>query len=475
MKSILARIKRRLIRNRLSQLSPADLLNIRDQRFVRIVQKTIRCSPTYRRILEEQQIDYFRPMSTACLLDTLPILDKKSLFGRFGLEDLIRDGFSTDDIASVLTSSGHGGTEFAFGLSNRKQMRTSPEMIDFGLDLAFETDRYSSLLINCLPMGVSFQSNTVCIANVSVREDMALAIVAKAGHFFQQIILVGDPLFLKKLADYADEKNFDWRQYRVHLVIGEETFSESFRFYLYKKFRINPDTEFGGSIISSMGVAELGLNLFTETQATVALRKKISESRESLEQLFGCAVSNDQIPTFFIYSPLRTYIEILNPNEAGIGDLVVTMLDAEAMVPMIRYRTGDRAALVDAGQISQIIESTSSREKNLPLPVIALFGREKDTLPLSAHVDQFKEALYRDFLLAQELSGAFRLSFVEDLFVWEVQLKKAALIDVERAAAQLATALPMLSGKIKVHCFSYEKFPYGQTIDYERKFNYWQG
>ena len=58
-------------------------------------------------------------------------------------------------------------------------------------------------------MGVVFDSRSVCVANVSVREDMACAILNQAGPRFEQCILVLDPLFAKRLVDYATDMALD--------------------------------------------------------------------------------------------------------------------------------------------------------------------------------------------------------------------------------------------------------------------------
>ena len=71
--------------------------------------------------------------------------------------------------------------------------------IDAALDAAFAIRSRSTLTINCLPMGVVFASHRMTVATTSVREDMAIALVRTFGDHDQQIILVGDPLFMKKI------------------------------------------------------------------------------------------------------------------------------------------------------------------------------------------------------------------------------------------------------------------------------------
>ena len=71
--------------------------------------------------------------------------------------------------------------------------------MDRAFDDAFSVKARKTLTINCLPMGVVFSSHCMTVATTSVREDMALALVATFGHHYEQIVLCGDPLFMKRL------------------------------------------------------------------------------------------------------------------------------------------------------------------------------------------------------------------------------------------------------------------------------------
>ena len=159
-----------------------------------------------------------------------PVLNKSNTFDRFPLHELA-PRVSMSELASVLTSSGHGG-RFSFGLTTRKDAGESASVIDYALDRAFAVESRPTLAINCLPMGVTFSSRAMTVATVSVREDMAVALVRAFGGYYEQILLVMDPLFAKRLTDYAAAEGLDWSRYRIQVVIGEEVFGEHFREYL---------------------------------------------------------------------------------------------------------------------------------------------------------------------------------------------------------------------------------------------------
>src|SRR5262249_30814990 len=226
--------------------------------------------------------------------------------------------------------------------------------IDDALDAAFNIRSYSTLAINCLPMGVGFMSECMTLATTSVREDMAVALVHAFGSYYDQILFVTDPLFLKRLTDYADLHRVDWDQYRVHIVLGEEIFGENFRGYVASRFRLNADDPQAGRILSSFGVGELGLHLCYETAATVALRRTAWRNRDLARPLFGLASPRSALPFVFAFNPDRTFIEFLDPASNGFGRLTISMLDTSLPIPLLRYQTGDIARLLDADWVVQV-------------------------------------------------------------------------------------------------------------------------
>ena len=475
MNQFLARLARRLIRRRLADSSPASLIARGERKLLNAFRRAARCSPAYRQLLAEVGVDPATIRTAADFRDRCPVLEKSATFGRFSVRELLADDIAAGDLASVLTSSGHGGGGFALGLATRAQLKNAAFDIDLGLNLAFDIDRRRTLLVNCLPMGVTFQSAAVCVANVSVREDMACAIVKQAGDLFEQIVLCGDPLFLKKLCDYSQDIGLDWRRYRLNVIVGEETFTESFRDYLADVLGIDPDASDGGLIGSSMGVGELGLNLFNETRETIALRRACARDPELRARLLGPVATAMPVPTFMVYNPLRTSVEILYTNDHGIGDLVVTMLDPTIPLPLVRYRTGDRARFVPPDELGELAGAIAPGFRPPALPVIALQGRSKDLLPGGWHVDDFKDALYRHPETARQLSGAHRIAGDAQGIHWQVQAIRGAETGLPELASRLAAALAgRLPGvPLTVSCLAYDDFPYGRTVDYERKFVYW--
>jgi phenylacetate-CoA ligase len=465
------KIMRRISLALLARSSPESLLRLGEKRVLVAFRRAAAKVPAYKSTLASHGIKPDDIRSIEAFQSLCPVLNKGNTFAQYPLNELCHVN-GMENLAGVLTSSGHGA-RFGYGLSTRLQAKYACDAIDLGLEYAFQIDSNKTLLINCLPMGVRFSSNTVTVAETSVREDMAVALATEFGHFYDQIIFVGDPLFLKLVTDYAREKNVDWSKQKVHLVIGEETFGEHFRNYLAEHFHLDNDDPSTGMIGSSMGVAELGLNLFYETPQTIRLRRAAQANPVFFEALFGMVPTKTPLPMLFVYNPLRTYVETVGVDAAGYGDLTISMSDPEAALPLLRYQTGDVAKILSSQEINRACELAGlPAPGKMPLPIIAMQGRAKDCLPDSTHAGQYKDALYVHSDIATKLTGAFRLEFVEGKILIHVQLRRGFEED-ENLRSRLAAEFPgnVSSGQVKV--WNYLQFPFGMTLDYERKFNYY--
>jgi phenylacetate-coenzyme A ligase PaaK-like adenylate-forming protein len=430
--------------------------------------------PAYRTLLAEHGVRADAVRDAASFSARCPILSKQNTFERFTIDELSAGG-TLCDVADVLTSSGHGGV-FSFGVISRAEAATAAQFIDRAFDAAFGVLSRKTLAVNCLPMGVVFGSRAMTVATTSVREDTALALVDRFGSHYEQIVLAGDPLFLKKLTDYARGRGFDWSRYRVHAIVGEEIFGERFRGYLASCLGLSTLRPDNGYVMSSFGVGELGLHLCYETPATIGLRRAMLTDRALARKLAGPVWESNPLPTILAFDPLRTFIEVVEPDQAGYGRLTISMLDESRTVPLLRYQTGDVARLLDRDEIDSLaVRHGVALPGTLPAAMLALKGRDKDTLPDGSHVGVYKDALYADHQAARHLTGAFRLTCAAGRTGMDVQLAPphAPHASIERA---ILKALPPHLQPARLRLWPYETFPFGMTLDYERKFcNYLPG
>jgi phenylacetate-coenzyme A ligase PaaK-like adenylate-forming protein len=424
--------------------------------------------PAYRQLLDEHGVEPTAIVDRDRFAALCPILTKANTFDRFPIDQLCAEG-TLQDLADVLTSSGHGG-RFSFGLSTRAQQAEAAAAIDQALDAAFEVRTRRTLAINCLPMGVTFSSKAMTVATTSVREDMAVALIKTFGSHYDQVVLVSDPLFMRRLLDHADEQGIDWRSYRVRVVLGEETFGEQFRSYVAGRLGLDIDGDDAGAIISSFGVGELGLHLCFETPSTIAVRRAAHRDPLLARELFGdCPV----LPTVLAYDERRTLIEALGLDQAGYGRMTVSMLDPTLPMPLLRYQTGDVVRWLDPSRIILALWRRGVKVAGPLPPMLALAGREKERLPNRSYVGAYKDALYSDRRIADRLTGAFRVVPVEAGFVIvHVQLVPGATVEAD-FADRVRSVLGIRAQAGQVIVSTYEDFPYGMGLDYERKFAYY--
>lgn len=456
----------------MGRIDAAVLVQAGNRRLLERFQRVARDVPAYAAILNAHGISADRIRTLDDFTRLCPVIEKQDIFGAYPIDQLCVGGHLRS-LGGVLTSSGQGG-QFAFGLSTRRQARRAAQAIELALELSFGTDRYSTLLINALPMGVRFSCSTVTIAETSVREDMVCALVEQFAPHHQQTILVTDPLFCKRILDQGHDCGLNWGRFKVHVVLGEETFGEAFRDYLMRGLGQDPDGWTAGLAISSMGVGELGLNLFFETRETVRLRQLAHRQPEALRPAIGDWRGRVP-PLLFVYDPLRIFVEVIEPEPSGFGALTISTLDPASMLPLIRYRTGDRARLLDTETVAHFVSDIDGRPLDLPrLPMIAVAGRDSDRLSDGRPLLDIKDALYTRHDIADRLSGAFRIEHEDMGCCLHVQMGAGAGNGGPELADAIDACLPKPASGAhdRIQIWPHAEFPFGQTLDYERKFNY---
>ena len=444
------------------RLDAARMLERSRRRAIRVAMLAARGSVAYRALLQAHGVDP-ASLGPQTRLETLPVLTQAGTFGRFTLVELAA-AVSARDLADVLTSSGRGGPGFGFRLTRRRQHENSWRDIDLGLQDTFSVDQHPTLLVNCLPMGVVFRSRAVAVANVSVREDMACSILRDVGPRFAQTLLCTDPLFIRRILDRATGDGVDWPALNTSVILGEEMLVEAQREYIAARMGIDLDRPLGRLVLSSFGIAELGLNLLFETRETVRIGRALRRRQ---------ATEAEAPPTLFCFNPLRVHVEVIDADAAGFGELCFTLLDPQAVIALPRYTSGDIGRLPPRHEIEQAARQAGSAAPWLP--VVALRGRRNDRPPGLPSVEQVKQALYRDHAVADHLSGAFRLR-QESGGRARLTLQAASEAAADdptlqrRLHALLAVACPAVP--LALELLAPLAFPWRPLLDHERKFTY---
>jgi phenylacetate-CoA ligase len=429
------------------------------------VRSAARHSPAYQALLAEQGL-HPSALQGQAPWHRLPVLTKANTFGRFPLSQLARP-VPPQQLADVLTSSGRSGRSFGFRLSQRRTHSSAWFDTDLGLQDAFGVDQRSTLLVNCLPMGVVFNSRAVTVANVSVRQDMACAILRDVGPLYQQTLLCTDPLFIRPLLEEARRAGVDWQALNTSVIVGEEMLVEAQRDHIAARMGLDLEREPQRLIGSSFGVGELGLNLLFETRETIRMRRTLRR-----EPALLASSPTDALPSLFCYNPLRCFIEVLQPDAQGFGELCITLLETGSVIPLPRYATGDRARLLGPEDTRRLAQRAGTP---LPwLPVIALQGRQQDRAPGMPSVEQVKELLYRDHSLADALTGAFCLEALEggrSRLTVQAAHSGSLLLPRLQQCLQAELAHSALC-HLELELLGPDDFPWRPLLDYERKFAY---
>ncbi len=459
------RVLRQFILRQGRRMSAESLLAKSRRRAIEVALGAAKHSTAYQVLLREQGLSPEK-LDLETPLNSLPVLTKANTFGRFGLDELSRP-VPMRSIADVLTSSGRGGTSFGYRLTTRDVHEESWFDIDLGLQDVFGVDQKRTLLVNCLPMGVVFRSKAVTVANVSVREDMACSILRDIGPKFDQTIVCTDPLFVRQLLREGERAGVDWAKLNASLIMGEEMLVESQRDYIAARMGLDLDRDPHRLIGSSYGVGELGLNLLFETRETIRIRRQL-RSNAALQSQLQCQSGRSDLPSVFCYNPLRTLIEVLQPDGQGYGELCITLLDSHAVIALPRFSTGDLGRLVSSEEAQRAAQLVGC---GVPwLPMVLVRGRQKDRPKGMPSVELVKEVLYSDPSVADHITGAFRLmSSGQGRALLRVQVTQDTAGLRDRVQACLAD---FRLDDVDLFLATADSSAWQPAVDYERKFAY---
>ena len=323
-------------------------------------------------------------------------------------------------------------------------------------------------------MGVIFSSHLMTVATTSVREDMAVALVETFGHHYEQIVLVGDPLFLKKFTDYARERGLDWSRYRVNAIIGEEVFGEHFRGYLAACLGLDLDQPDGATSCPRSAWASSDCICATRRRRPSACgARSLGQSRALRATCWESAATTARpLPMIFSFNPLRTFIEVVDPDVDGYGRMTTSMLDPERSVPLLRYQTGDIVRLLDHAQVADLARRHGvTLAPILPPALLALRGREREALPNGSHVALLQG---RAVCRSSDCAPPDR-RLPPDVFRRTVHDARPAGAVADGDARLSRTGHPATPcrptcGRTRWCSGPTRSFPFGMSLDYERKF-----
>jgi len=457
----------------LSTLPPERIAAAGERRLLKAFHRAAKNVPAYRLFLAERGVDVPRIRTLKAFQREVPFLDKETVFPANEIRDLCAGG-SLDDAAAFFSSSGHSGV-FSFGVESRKAAPDNALGLEFLLDNALHIFHRRTLLVNCLPMGVKVSTRTLPVAETSVREDVIHALIRKLSNDFRQFLLVGESPFLKKVIEEGEEKGVPWKSLVVHVITGAEYIAENYRTYLADLLGIDFGAPDRGIIAANMGLSELTLSIFSEDAQTIRIRRAAME-----DPVFRKALTGEEgrvLPLVMQHYPGQTFLETI-PDGEGRSELVVSTIDPSQMLPLIRYRTGDRVAALPYDRLAVLLKEFGKGDllPRFRLPLYLAWGKNQwldlgDGTRISP--DQVKEALYEDPRVARRVTGNFRLTKRDGGAELLLQLRS----DDPEPPADLPETLGKILGAyteapVRITPMPHRRFPHGMAHDYERKMRY---
>ena len=273
-----------------------------------------RFSPFYR--------DFFRGIKGVPLLEQLPTVDKTALSER-NLDFLC---VPRQRNAEIVTTSGTTGKPLLWMLTESDVKRlASNEKISFecaGLT-ARDTVLVAVALDRCFIAGLAYWQGLRELGCAVVRVGASSSmLVLEMIERIQPTAIVAVPSFLRVIADKASESKFDLKHCSIKraVCIGEPIRAGT--------FKLNPsgrliEQAWGAKVYSTYGVTELANSL---CECSAGQGGHLHDAMLHLEILDDAG------------QPLP---------DGEVGEIVATTFGVEAM-PLIRYRTGDCAAIFHA-------------------------------------------------------------------------------------------------------------------------------
>lgn len=402
----------------------------------------------YADFLKKKGVDASSVTTLDAFMSEVPIIEKEDVFLGHDISELTTKEH-LETYISAIVSSGTSGV-FSYGLLTENDLAVQKQMIDSMMEMFFDAKNNPPLIINALPMGVSFVSSYPVIP-VSVRADIATKVIMTLGKE-RQVVIVTSPHILQQILKEGIAQGVVWGEYRIASVIGGEAFSNSLVQYLQTLLNAGAG-EPKNYILGTMGVTEVGLNIFALTPDLIAFRNVLQQDITMATQIFGHEIT--AIPEIAYQFTSTVYVEISDPDEHGVGDIVLTNIDTSLATPLIRYRTGDKGQFIERDRIAPFLPQA------MELPIVAIYGRVSDIEQKPLTVPEVEEELYRDHAYASIITGHFIITEQDGHPVVLVHMAKG----VESLPEKNFRDVPFVG-------VVYTEFPRNIELSYEHKWKH---
>jgi phenylacetate-CoA ligase len=373
------------INKRLKELKtkPAFYWENLGKRYVdKLIRFTIDTTPAYRKFLKDNGLDY-KKITGFKHLEKLPIMDKNSYLRQYPYQELYPN--KNLKLKTISATSGSTGEPFYFirGENLEKQYQYVAEIF---MKNQWEIDKLNTLAVIGFGLGIwigglftyTILENLIkngyrlTILPIGTNKDLILKSIKRLYSFYDQVILMGYPPFIKDVGDEAKNYDIDFRKIKLRILNAAEGFSEEFRNYIAKNYDLE---NIINDNINIYGTVELG-TMAHETAFANLIRRIAVEKDKVFKTIFPEA---NRIPTLAQYHPYIVYFEEKEGNiiASGHGE----------SIPLIRYSFPDRGGVIKFDEMIKRLKSSGVdifkeaekwkiKDKILRLPFVYVYERK---------------------------------------------------------------------------------------------------
>jgi phenylacetate-CoA ligase len=343
---------------------------------VELFQRVAESVPAYRKFLREHGIE---PADIVTPRDfrRLPLLTKDNYLRCYPLPELCRDG-RLESCDMIAVSSGSSGEPMIWPRFHTDEAAVAARFEQIFVD-AFEADRRRTLAVVCFPLGtwvgglytlscvrrLAALGHPVTVVAPGNNKAEILRVLPQLAEFFDQVVLLGYPPFVKDVVDTGLAAGLDWPSYSVKLVLAGEVFSEEWRDLVGQRAGLRDVTRDSASLY---GTADAGV-LGNETPLSVRIRRFLAGRPELAREVFG----ESRLPTLVQYDPAARYFETHDGTLVFSGD---------NGIPLVRYHIADDGGLIEHDTLLDFLaaQGFTPEPDERGLPFVYVFGRSLFTV-----------------------------------------------------------------------------------------------
>lgn len=315
----------------------------------------------------------------------LPLLTKENYLRLYSLPQLCRDGqLAQCDMIAVSSGSTGKPTFWSRFISDEFQIATRFEQIFYD---SFYADTRSTLAVICFSLGTwvggMFTTNCcrhlaskgypITVVTPGTNKEEIFRVVQELGGFFEQVVLLGYPPFLKDVIDSGIARGLEWQRYQIKMVMAGEVFSEEWRDLVFDRVGAKNPCYDSASLY---GTADAGV-LGNETPLSICIRRFLANQPDAARSLFG----ESRLPTLVQYDPSSRFFEVDN------GTLLFT---GDNGIPLVRYHIADSGGIISYDEMLLFLKEwgfdpvatlQQLGERGIhSLPFVYVFGRSDFTV-----------------------------------------------------------------------------------------------